>query len=116
MMNYNKLLKNVTKDEVEQALYKIHEIQEIDSKYIKSFFWTSGRNAYIRRAREFERDIEFTLNGNKFLYSCSYRESSRHCYYHKKVFFNEEQITMRTINTLEQKLTDIMKEMSTDNE
>ncbi len=116
MMNYNKLLKNVTKEEAEQALYKIHEIQELDSKYIKSFFWTSGRNAYIRRAREFERDIEFTLNGNKFLYSCSYRESSRHCYYHKKVFFNEEQITMRTINTLEQKLTNIMKEMSTDNE
>lgn len=116
MMNYNKVLKNVTKEEAEKALLIIHEIQELDTKYIKSFFWTSGRNAYIRRAREFERDIEFTLNENKFLYSCSYRESSRHCYFSKKIYFNEEQITMRTINTLEKKLTNIMKEMSTDTE
>lgn len=113
-MNYNKLLKNVTKEEAEQALCTIHEIQELDAKYIKSFFWTSGSNAYIRRAREFERDIEFTLNENKFLYSCSYRESCRHCYFTKMIYFNDEVITMRTINTLEKKLTNIMNEMSTD--
>ncbi len=103
-MNYKKLLKNITKEEAESVIEVIHSIQEIDEKYKKSYFWSAGGNAATRRAREFDKEMEFTLNGNRFMYSCSYRESCKHCYFSKNVYFNEELITMRTINTLEEKL------------
>lgn len=106
-MNYNKLFKNITKKEAEQALCAIHEIQEIDSKYSKAYFWSPASIASQRRAREFTKEIGFSLNGKEFTYHCAYSESCHHCYFSKKVFFNGEPITMRTINTLEQKLNEM---------
>ena len=35
-MDYNKLLKNITKEEAEKALQAIYQIPEIDAKYNKA--------------------------------------------------------------------------------
>ena len=107
-MDYNKLLKNITKQEAEKALQAIYRIQEIDTKYSKSYFWRPARNAAQRRTREFTEEINFTLNGNEFAYDCEYTESCQHCYFSKTILLNDEQITMRTINTLGKKLCDFI--------
>lgn len=103
-MDYKKLLNNVKEEEAKDALTTINGIRMIDNKYKNAYFWTPGRIASCRRAREFEEEFEFVLNGNKFVYSCSYSESCRNCYFNKSVYCNDKAITMRTINTLEKKL------------
>lgn len=106
-MNYASLLKNLKPEEIKKALEAISEIQSIEEKFRNCFFWK--QNGPNRPSKGFKKEIIFELNSNKFCYQCEYSESWRHCYFSKEIYFNKDLITMRTINTLEKKLTALVE-------
>ncbi len=99
-INYKKLLKSLTTEQMNEVLIKIEEIQAIEKRYRGSFFWTPSFVAAIRHCREKDGEISFLIGENVFKFEYNYHESSRNCYYSKTITMNRETITMRTINTL----------------
>ena len=99
-INYKKLLKTLTTEQMNEILKKIEDMQAIDTRYKGAYFWTPSAVAAIRHCREKYDEISFKIGDNVFLFEYNYHESSRNCYYSKTITMNKKTITMKSINTL----------------
>lgn len=99
-INYKKLLKTLTTEQMDEIRKKILKRQTIDEMYKRAYFWTPSPIADVRHNNEKYDTIQFSIGDNTFKFKYSYRETSRFCFFKKTITMNDDTITMRTINTI----------------
>ena len=106
--------KNLTLEEIKDAIAILQTIIKESEKYQNSYFWTPHGTSHGRSYARFVHSYKVTIGEVQISFESSYSESCRNCYYQKSIFINDSATTLTTVKTVKNELENMLGDIVLD--